>query len=137
VRQPHEALVGVVRGAEILVMHRTKDRYWHLVAGGLEPGETAAQAAARELWEETGLRATPRDLGWSFTYRLDEHPHWRQLFAAGVEEILVDVFAVDAPPEWEPTLNEEHTDYRWASLHDALALLHYPEPRELAARLLR
>jgi 8-oxo-dGTP pyrophosphatase MutT (NUDIX family) len=119
-RLPHEALVGVVRAGEILVLYRAKDCFWHLVAGGLETGETAQVAAARELWEETGLRADPRPQGWSFTY----------------DEIRVDVFAVDAPPGWEPTLNEEHTDYRWARLEDALALLHYPEPRELAVQLL-
>jgi 8-oxo-dGTP pyrophosphatase MutT (NUDIX family) len=135
-RLPHEVLVGVVRAGEILVLLRSKDRYWHLVAGGLEPGESAAQAAARELQEETGLVAEPRDLSWSFTYRLDEHPHWRALFAVGVEDILVEVLAADAPPGWEPVLNEEHTDYRWAGLEDALALLHYPEPRELAVQLL-
>jgi len=31
--------------------------YWSLVAGFMEPGETAAQAAIREVWEETGVRA--------------------------------------------------------------------------------
>ncbi len=31
--------------------------YWHTIAGGVEPGETAVEAARRELREETGLEA--------------------------------------------------------------------------------
>jgi 8-oxo-dGTP pyrophosphatase MutT (NUDIX family) len=120
VRLPHEALVGVVRGDRILVLHRTKDAYWHLVAGGLESGETAAEAAARELFEETGLVAEPVPQGWGFVH----------------DEIRVDVFAVEAPPGWEPTLNHEHTEYRWSLLDEATALLRWPEPRELAVQLL-
>ncbi len=38
-------------------------RYWFTVGGGLDPGETLAQAAARELYEETGLRVRVDELG--------------------------------------------------------------------------
>jgi 8-oxo-dGTP pyrophosphatase MutT (NUDIX family) len=30
-------------------------RYWFPAGGGIEPGESAADAAQREVWEETGL----------------------------------------------------------------------------------
>ena len=38
------------------------DGYWFTVGGGLEPGESQADAAVREVVEETGLRITPAAL---------------------------------------------------------------------------
>jgi 8-oxo-dGTP pyrophosphatase MutT (NUDIX family) len=37
--------------------------YWFTVGGGTEPGESLAQAAARELGEETGITASADELG--------------------------------------------------------------------------
>ncbi|GIH06051.1 hypothetical protein Rhe02_41180 [Rhizocola hellebori] len=38
-------------------------RYWFTPGGGIAPDEPAAEAAARELYEETGLALTPAQLG--------------------------------------------------------------------------
>ncbi len=49
---------------------RPGHRYWFTPGGGLDPGESPAAGAARELAEETGLRLDPADLGapvWSET----------------------------------------------------------------------
>lgn len=133
-RQPHEVLVVVRREAEFLVLHRSPrfDAYWHLVAGGVEPGESAAEAAARELEEETGLVASVEDLRRPFDYPLaEESEAVRSRFAEGVEEVHVDCFLAHAPAGWEPTLDDEHDDFRWCSAPEADALLYWPEPREL------
>lgn len=43
----------------LMVQHRDEERtYWTLPGGGVEANETAPQAVVREVWEETGLRAT-------------------------------------------------------------------------------
>jgi len=53
------ASFALFRGNSVLLVHRSKPpRLWSLPGGHIEPGETAAAAATRELLEETGLTAT-------------------------------------------------------------------------------
>lgn len=67
----------------VLLIQRSDNGYWSLPAGAVEIGESIAEAAARELREETGLTATgltpfasytgPKYTGtnqWGHTYQL-------------------------------------------------------------------
>lgn len=50
------------QGAVLLFRFDTADErppFWCTPGGALDPGEGYAAAAARELWEETGIRAAP------------------------------------------------------------------------------
>jgi dATP pyrophosphohydrolase len=118
-----------------VLFHRAVDRYWHVVAGVVEDGETFAGAAARELLEETGLAAAPVDLEMPQAYRVPEQ--MRPEYAPTVEVVAIENFVVEVPTGWEPILNEEHDDYRWLSLADAIALAHWPETGEVFAAIAR
>ncbi len=50
--------VIVTDGERILLGHATRSPRWDIPKGGAEPGENFADAAARELREETGLIAS-------------------------------------------------------------------------------
>lgn len=129
-RQPHEVLVFVRRAGRFLIVLRSDASYWHVVSGGVELGESAAEAAQRELREETGLVAEPSSTGHTFTYtKEDWEPH------AGIGLVRVDCFVAEAPAAWEPELDREHDDYRWCGADEAAELLFWPEPRELLRRL--
>ena len=54
--------VIVTDGIRFVLGHATGQRHWDIPKGGLERRETPAQAAVRELWEETGLVATVAEL---------------------------------------------------------------------------
>jgi lipoyl(octanoyl) transferase len=120
----HEVVVVVRRGDEFLVLERSPARgaYWNLVAGGVEAGEDAATAAARELEEETGLRSVVASLDLDLEYE----------GASGT--VRLDAFVADAPSGWEPVLDEEHVSYRWCVVADAVDVLAYEEPRVAVRR---
>lgn len=125
--------VVVRRAGRFLVLRRVPERlgYWHLVAGGVERGEAPAEAAQRELREETGLEANVTALPVVLSYSLlDDPPEVRARYAPGIETITVHAFLVDAPPAWEPVLDAEHDALRWCNEEEAISLLAYETPRQ-------
>lgn len=108
---------------DLLLLRRTGSTLtgeWCQVAGGIEHGETAWQAALREAEEETGLCLT--DL-----YSADI---CEQFYEPDRDAItLTPVFVAFAPTDCTVQLNDEHDDFRWLSLNEATALLPFAGQR--------
>lgn len=129
------------RGSEVLIVHRSPEQggYWHVVAGGVEPGEAVEEAAERELREETALVAnvTTGVKVIEYVYPLTEEPvDRRNLYDPSIAQVEVTCFHVAAPDEWEPKLDWEHDGYRWCNPGEAFSALRWPETAQALRSLL-
>jgi lipoyl(octanoyl) transferase len=143
VRATDEVAVFITRGAgrEVLLVHRVPEHgdYWHVVAGGVELGETPAQAALREMREETALEAPLRSWTGITEYmnaRSGEPAERRTEYDPLVVAVHIDCFCVEAVDGWEPTLNWEHDRHRWCSPATSVRVLRWPATAEALGRLL-
>lgn len=123
---------------ECLLLERVRPRgFWQSVTGTLRWGETAAQAAVREVSEETGL--DPAGLvDAKYTNRFPILPEWRGRYAPGVAENLEHLLYLELPEIREVTLNaEEHVAYRWMGLAEAIGTVASWTNRDALERLRR
>jgi len=134
-RTGRDVAVLVRRRDEVLLLRHAVRGYWHVVAGVVEDGESFAAAAARELREESGL--VPEvplrrlDLVQRYPVAADESDQ----YPAGVNAVELETYVADAPDDWEPTLNEEHSAHRWCTAALGEELLFWPEAKA-AVRLM-
>ncbi|MET0315129.1 MAG: NUDIX domain-containing protein [Hansschlegelia sp.] len=69
--------VIAVEGGRVLLVRHGYEIGWHLPGGGVDRGETAAHAAAREIMEEAGVEVleTPRLIGLCFNETFGGRDH--------------------------------------------------------------
>lgn len=116
---------------------RPDHRYWFTPGGGLNPGETTASAAARELFEEVGLAVEPALLGDPVWRDITEFPFDGRWYRQEQEFFLVRMDGVRVDTSGFDEIEQGSIDaHRWWSAAELEATDELFYPVELA-RLLR
>lgn len=123
--------IVVIRGDEVLLIKRGKPPYkgeWSIPGGKIEHGETASEAALRELREETGVTAKIAgliDVVDSIGAREPGQPgDWHYL--------LIDYAAV-----WtsgEPVADDDVDEAAFFRFEEAIALTRWDKTRDVISR---
>ncbi len=126
-------LVRVVRGRPMLAAIRPQGRpagVWALPKGNLDEGESPAETAVREVWEETGVHGR----------LVEKLGDVKYVYTWAGERVfkVVSFYLLRAGRgrigEIEERMRVEVAEARWLPLDEAPALLAYKGEREMAAR---
>ncbi len=114
-------LVAIEKGEiEFLLIKRAeKEIYpniWQMVTGKIEEGETAYQAALREIKEETGLEVKEM---WTV-------PNVNSFYSPNDDSIIFIPVFLALVNKKEVKLSEEHSDFKWVDSEKAIELLPWP-----------
>ena len=121
-RRPVSVIVVVHTDDRALLLRRQAPfEFWQSVTGSLQVGESHAEAARRELAEETGLtdEGVLSYTGISRVFTID--PRWRNKFGPGVVENVEFEWRYRLPSTIDVQLNQhEHSRYAWLRIVDAV-----------------
>jgi 8-oxo-(d)GTP phosphatase len=109
---------GGTEGIEVALVHRPHHQDWSLPKGKVDPGESRARTAVREIAEETGFAAT-----------LGRHLATVR-YPVGADRKVVDFWDARAG-EGAFTANGETDELRWLAPADAAGLLTYGSDRDV------
>ena len=108
-REGADALILDPAG-RVLLVRRADDRRWAMPGGWVDPGETPAQAAVREVFEETGLVVVDPRLLHISTGGSSRHFTFGCLVTGG--ELAVSDESIDAAYLAPGEVTEWHRDHR-------------------------
>ncbi len=105
---------------EILLHRRSDTGRWGTPGGAIDPGEEPAEAAVREVWEETGVEVVPERISAIYTTPLVHYPNGDAICVTSIvfvcrpvggeprindsESLEVRYFPVEALPDMEPRI---------------------------------
>jgi 8-oxo-dGTP pyrophosphatase MutT (NUDIX family) len=102
---------------KVLLTRRTDNGRWCLPGGGMESGESAAEACEREVWEETGLKVRVKRLIGVYS-----NPDQLIVYNDGNKVFMVVMSFEAEIVEGELGLSNETTDFGYFSLAEMEAM---------------
>ncbi len=97
----------------VFLTRRTDNGQWCLPGGGMDAGESAAEACEREVWEETGLRVRVKRLVGVYS-----HPDQLTVYPDGNKVHIVALHFDVEIIEGEPSLSDETTKFGYFTLEE-------------------
>lgn len=112
-------------GLEVCLIRPAGRTVWGLPKGGVEPGESLSDTAAREVAEETGIEGIVEEeigaIDYTFYSRQD----------GGRIHKTVHYFLVRAVGGDTARHDHEVSEARWMAVDDALSAMTYPNERQI------
>jgi ADP-ribose pyrophosphatase YjhB (NUDIX family) len=96
----------------VLLVRRSDDGRWTIIGGIPEPGEQPAEAAVREIYEETAVHAVPERVVSVFADEVTVYPHGDQV------QYMTTTFRCRAVAGEARVNDEESTEVGWFALDD-------------------
>lgn len=129
---PAVGILAVDEDGRLLLQRRRDTGQWAIPMGKMEIGETPAECAVRETFEETGVRVEPlgllgiySDPGYIVAY--DDHVDPTQ-YGEVRQEFEITLFG--RPVEGAPTANDEADAVRWFAPSELDGLDIHPRMRQ-------
>jgi dihydroneopterin triphosphate diphosphatase len=140
---PISVLVVIYTASNEVLLLERKDHpgFWQSVTGSLDTlDEPPIEAAARELFEETGIDASMlppgslQSMNQQIQYEI--YPQWRHRYAEGVTQNTEHWFKLILPNQMPVTLSpREHLAYQWQPIEVAATLCFSPSNQQAILKL--
>ena len=139
---PESVLVVIHTPERVVLLIERIDHpgFWQSVTGSKDfPDESLVDAAVREVWEETGIKADASQLkDWAVSNVYDIYPAWRHRYAPGITRNTEHVFSLCVPSRTQITLSPtEHTAFQWLPYRAAADACYSPSNAEAILMLPR
>lgn len=116
----------------LFLKYPSEDRerdYWGLPKGHIEEGESAEEAALRELFEETGIEENEIKI-------IPDFKEFNKYYFKSEEETVfkIVVYFLAETKKETVAVSNEHRDFKWANFEEAMKLMPFENTRRVVKR---